>query len=366
MYSVFGERNNNIIHIDDIIPSENGLKCNCVCPNCREKLIAKTLGKKNKKCFSHIGNSNCVGSLETVMHKFAKEVIEKEKKIKIPKLIYKRYVQIDEDVEDYTFENHQIVAEQLIECDKVVLEQYLSEFDFKPDIVIYKNNIPLIVEVAVTHSIDKEKKKKIIKSGISTIEIYLNKNEIFKLSKDELANKIINDVNNKKWIFNRLEKNKKKQIDDELSKTSKIKSKREKSVKENDILDELRYKYKININNLPTILKSSKRDIYTFRYYSIKFYWRLIVWDKFINQSTEEILTIADVMHWFMNTYKSPVTLKTINKHMKYHMRILDAIVRFFKELIDDNIITIIDYDSFSPNSQRHRINSDKLDIFNK
>lgn len=51
MYSVFGERDNKIIHMDDVIPNENVLKCNCICPYCGEKLIAKTLGKKIKNVF---------------------------------------------------------------------------------------------------------------------------------------------------------------------------------------------------------------------------------------------------------------------------------------------------------------------------
>lgn len=76
MYFVFGERDNKIIHIDKITPDEDGFKCNCICPSCGEKLKANTLGAHNKKYFSHKGNSNCINSLETTMHKFAKEVIE--------------------------------------------------------------------------------------------------------------------------------------------------------------------------------------------------------------------------------------------------------------------------------------------------
>lgn len=63
MYSVFGERDNKIMHINYILPIENGLKCNCICPSCGAKLIARTLGKKNKKCFAHMGNSNCISGL---------------------------------------------------------------------------------------------------------------------------------------------------------------------------------------------------------------------------------------------------------------------------------------------------------------
>ncbi len=207
MYSVFGERNNKIIHIDDITPDENGLRCNCICPHCKEKLIAKTLGKKNRGYFCHVGNTNCTKSLETSLHKFAKEVIETERKIVIPKLLYYEYIPTGPKIEEYTYKEIELISEQIINCEKVVLEKYLSSFDFKPDIMVFKKNIPLIIEIAVTHTIDDDKKKKIIKSNISTLEIYLDKKEILELSKDELAYKIIYDTSNKKWIFNRIEKN---------------------------------------------------------------------------------------------------------------------------------------------------------------
>lgn len=37
----FGLRDNRIILIKDIPVNQNGLKCNCVCPACKEPFIAK-------------------------------------------------------------------------------------------------------------------------------------------------------------------------------------------------------------------------------------------------------------------------------------------------------------------------------------
>ncbi|NSB15174.1 hypothetical protein [Clostridium beijerinckii] len=331
MYFVFGERDNKIIHIDEITPSENGLKCNCICPSCGEKLKANALGTHNKKYFSHKGNSNCINGLETTMHKFAKEVIEEEKKIKIPKLIYNK-----------NFKEFEIVKEQMIDFDKIELEKYLSDFDFKPDIIIFKNDVPLIIEVAVTHKIDEEKKNKIIKSNISTVEIYLDKDEIFQLSKEELTSKIINNTDNKRWIFNRLEESKRKSINDRLSakKTQRKAIKRtEKRSFEELELERLQLKYKVDINNLPYILKSSKKDLFIFRYYTIKTYWRLIVWDKFINKKYKKEVNVDDVEFWFHNTYNSKQDLSNLKNHLQNYMNISNSITKFLEELAANNIL---------------------------
>lgn len=356
MYFVFGERDNKIIHIDEITPNENGLKCNCICPSCGEKLKANTLGMHNKKYFSHKGNSNCVNGLETAIHKFAKEIIENEKKIKIPKLTYEKYSR-----------EYEIVKEQLVYFDKIELEKYISEFDFKPDIIISKNDTSLIIEVAVTHKVDEEKRNKIIESNISTIELYLDKDEIFQLSKEALADKIINETDNKKWVFNRLEESKKKNIDDMLlaQKAKKRTSQKiEKRTFEEVEIERLQLKYKIDIRNLPKILRSSKNDLFRFRYYNIRFYWKLIIWDKFINTTYKKVVTVDDVISWFNNNYHSKQDLSNINNHLKNWMNVSNAVMEFFKELLSNSILLLIDSTSYNPALYKYQVNKKNLNIF--
>lgn len=54
----FALRNNEIVTINDIHKEEKGLKCNCVCPKCKEPLLAK-LGDVNIHHFSHSSNTKC-------------------------------------------------------------------------------------------------------------------------------------------------------------------------------------------------------------------------------------------------------------------------------------------------------------------
>lgn len=50
----FGLQNDQIIMIEDIDKEHNGLRCNCVCPACKEPFIAR-MGDKNQHHFAHSG-----------------------------------------------------------------------------------------------------------------------------------------------------------------------------------------------------------------------------------------------------------------------------------------------------------------------
>ena len=192
MLFLLAERNDRIIHIDEITPDENGLKCKCICPICKEPLKANTLGKIKRKHFSHNINSDCINHLETAIHKLAKQIIEENRRIVIPKLIYNDKI---------------LVPEQNINFIIVESEKYLSNYNIKPDIIgtaVHNNKkMYLIIEIVITHKIDENKLKKIKKSNLSTIEIYLDPKEISKLSFNEIKHIILNSTSNKKWIYNK-------------------------------------------------------------------------------------------------------------------------------------------------------------------
>lgn len=216
----FGIRDGKLIHISDLSINERGLNCNCVCPKCGEKLIAK-MGDIRKHHFSHF-NDKCDYALETSIHLFAKEVLEQYKKIVLPELILKYSVNFNKlsDFDSNTYINPlelrtiSIVKEQELTFDKVDIEERID--NIIPDIVLYKNNIPIIVEIAVTNFVSTRKKDKIRKLGISAIEIDLHDYNFF--DKEKLKNAVIYETKCKKWIFNRKEVMHKKKIIEENKK----------------------------------------------------------------------------------------------------------------------------------------------------
>lgn len=234
-------RNNKIVHISEIPPEENGDECNCICPKCGDKLTARTLGKKNKPCFAHSNKEQCEGSLETALHLFAKEVLKKHKKVKVPQLqihytIGKNYDEIAAGIYDemYDYSNRKnyeygnefedIETKEMVDFEyeyedienevKITEKEGYKEFDevveevnmvnIKSDIVLYKDNTEILVEIKVTHEVDENKKKKIKEQKKTAIEIDLNIDDIdyYNFDRDKVEDLIVNSARNKEWIYN--------------------------------------------------------------------------------------------------------------------------------------------------------------------
>ncbi len=63
------DRQNNIVYIDDVA---KGLACDCHCPSCNERLVAKNGGSKRVHHFAHASGIECENAYESILHKLAK------------------------------------------------------------------------------------------------------------------------------------------------------------------------------------------------------------------------------------------------------------------------------------------------------
>ena len=61
--------NGNFVHIDKVV---NGLACDCFCPSCKERLVAKNRGTKRIHHFAHASGVGCDEAYETMLHQLAK------------------------------------------------------------------------------------------------------------------------------------------------------------------------------------------------------------------------------------------------------------------------------------------------------
>jgi hypothetical protein len=92
------------------------------------------------------------------------------------------------------------IPTKLYTIEKVDLERRLG--DVIPDVTVYIEGQPILIEIIVTHGIDQKKSKAIRELDISTLIIDLS-GETRSISKGDLASIVVEDIDKKRWEYNR-------------------------------------------------------------------------------------------------------------------------------------------------------------------
>lgn len=159
----------NTIHISKV---DSGLACKCVCPACDHVLIAKK-GKKQAHHFAHYNAGvSCKHVAETNAHIWAKDVLEREKRLVIPAVIA-----------EHGENTHEVSPAKIYEFAHARLEKRLGTI--VPDVMLETaSGAQLIVEVRVTHASEEAKLETLHRENLSAIEIDLRH---FRTSSDRQA-----------------------------------------------------------------------------------------------------------------------------------------------------------------------------------
>lgn len=181
-----------LTHVRDVV---SGSKCNCVCPACNEKLIARK-GSLRQHHFAHASGSECSYGAETALHLAAKQVLEQRMEIYLP------------EVEVWFYSpraSYILTPAKMYNLNKVALEKRVGQII--PDVIGYVEGEPLLIEIRVTHKVSYEKAQHIKKLKLSAVEIDLS-NTSRELEIKDIESSVIETEKGKKWIFN-VEANKK-------------------------------------------------------------------------------------------------------------------------------------------------------------
>lgn len=180
----FGERHDGrIVHISEV---DSGLACGCICPVCTERLEAHR-GSQKAHHFHHHRRTRCRSASETLLHKFAKQALDEERRLLIPE-VRPRYG--TQSVLKHHAREHAF--------DDAVLENRLG--NIVPDVIVRKDGHELLVEMFVTHECDEEKIARIRARGISAIEIDLSGLSRTS-SKADIVDAIVRTAP-RRWLFN--------------------------------------------------------------------------------------------------------------------------------------------------------------------
>ena len=211
LFLQYGVRGGKLLHISEV-PS--GLKCECVCSGCGDRLVAKK-GRVRQHHFSHAAGSDCPTAVETALHLAAKETLAKRKEIVLPRVgirfrTYGSRRQIYSDIEEGPTSPDRVLApEKRYILTSVALEQRLG--GIIPDVIAYVGERPLLIEIRVTHGIDDEKLEHIKRLDISTVEIDLSGAPRDFLWKD-LEELVVESGGHKRWAYNAFAEQERKRI----------------------------------------------------------------------------------------------------------------------------------------------------------
>lgn len=192
----FGLKDGSLVHISEVA---QGAACGCICPCCKAPLLARK-GSIKVHHFAHKKGADCAKAVETALHLASKQILEEHKEIALPA------VQID--LETYR-DPIPVSPEKTFRFDEVRSEKRTG--DIVPDILAYSRGVPLLIEIRVTHEVDKAKAAKIRRLGISAIEIDLS-SFCRNFTREELIDAVIRQTANKKWVFNAKSARLKKQL----------------------------------------------------------------------------------------------------------------------------------------------------------
>lgn len=176
-------RDGVLVHIDDVT---NGNSCNCVCPACKQPLMARQ-GETYAHHFAHQSNQVCQYGYETSLHYMAKEIIQQAKQFLLPPVCIPLGPRRSKTIQ----------GARMVSVRNVELEQRLG--GIIPDIVLYTDGQPVLVEIYVTHPVDEKKKEKIRKIDLPMIEIDLSQ-VTREVTREALTEILLQKESQKKWV----------------------------------------------------------------------------------------------------------------------------------------------------------------------
>lgn len=183
----------SLIHIQALNNDEFGIKCNCFCPECGGKLVARR-GTKRIPHFAHLnGDVNvckCCGGFESSLHKLVKDVMQKGCTISFPG--------IEMDVCNKGFSDprigslkqpvYYIVKDGKLDCTTHVLDSFAFDpvskgfivrtehrygehnEEVRADVSLENSSTVLLIEIYVRHKVPNDKIERIKELGYSAIE----------------------------------------------------------------------------------------------------------------------------------------------------------------------------------------------------
>lgn len=185
-------KDNDIVHISEV---ERGIACRCICPACKEKLIAKK-GNQKMHHFAHQSGTECEFGYITSLHYASKEILSK----------YKTFA-ISDAVVEFSSNKKPLKINNTNKVDVENVGLISSPESRIPYIVIESQGRKLFAFFSFSKKLDYHCKKRFIEQKKSAIEIDVSSWKTI-IDKDELIEILTENIHIKSWIYNAAIQNK--------------------------------------------------------------------------------------------------------------------------------------------------------------
>ena len=187
----FGLKEGRIVAPSDV-PA--GAACACICIGCGAPLVAKK-GRIKRWHFSHLNLEPTDSCTESAVHAAAKQVLVDTGHLIVPQVTF--YLSAETNSGEILEERDVLSPTRRIRFDRAVAE--VTEGDVRPDVVGYKKDRRLFVEMYFRHRVDTEKRGKLRKLGLPTLEIDLSDLDT-SIGLSAIVERVIESSQYKEWL----------------------------------------------------------------------------------------------------------------------------------------------------------------------
>lgn len=186
------DKDGRIRSVDEV---SRGLACECRCPCCGEPVIARQ-GSIREWHFAHPSGADCTGAAESALHLAAKQVLVDAQGVTLPEIHVTRSVCLGDG---RTGQGEAVRRPAWIDFVRAELEQQLGQI--RPDLIADTGDSVLVVEIAVTHFVDEDKRRALKSVEIPAVEINLACIYREQWGWDDLREVVVEGTAAKSWLW---------------------------------------------------------------------------------------------------------------------------------------------------------------------
>ena len=191
------------------VPS--GLACNCVCVGCGAALVAKK-GRKNRWHFAHHAVEIGESCAESAIHASAKQVLLERNWLQVPEV---RVV-----VSSYSDAGHMLQESSVLSVERAIrFERSRAEVwetNIRPDVVGYRGERRLLVEMYFRHKVDANKRTKLASLQQPAVEIDLADLDV-SAGFEAVEQRVLHETAFKTWLYFPGEENEQRRLRKQLA-----------------------------------------------------------------------------------------------------------------------------------------------------